>query len=205
VNVYLDNLKWQELLSTVPTVMHGKKIADLERAWEREYKIRCLNSAPLILTVDVTQSSRQGIVEFLESCGAALVDVMPSDIRVLLGGQRNPAIMALVHGAHESPALQQQLCQLEPTEIFSTLDRLLWTFVAPGEVQPLNAIDEAIAVQRMRDAGIEVPDVAFDAVPLSEHQQRAAEMPLEPGDLGEDVSTDDLISAVERAGLEEYL
>jgi hypothetical protein len=175
VNVYLDNLKWQELLSTVPTVMHGKKIADLERAWEREYKIRCLNSAPLILTVDVTQSSRQGIVEFLESCGAALVDVMPSDIRVLLGGQRNPAIMALVHGAHESPALQQQLCQLEPTEIFSTLDRLLWTFVAPGEVQPLNAIDEAIAVQRMRDAVLKcrmLPSMRFHFLNTNNGPQR---------------------------------
>jgi hypothetical protein len=185
--IYLNEHKHGPEFEAVPAVLREKYAAKMQQDWEKYYRITFIVNGPGVLQADIRNSDRELLQQFFESSGIAAVSLEAADVSTLMG--RNPASLMLVDLLNSSEKARELCSALEPSEIFPLLEQIAWETVAPKPNGILDAlrspVDEAVTVQRMKDAGFHVPEaqsleLPAERQPTTEFDEEFGLIPLPP-------------------------
>lgn len=145
---HLENFK------NVPAALREKRAAAMEQTWEQQFGVRIDGYQPGVMRVDISKSHRDLVMQWLAEAGIALVTLEPRDVETIWS-KRDPISLGIVHMLQVGdPTVQRELSNLEPEEIFPTLEKLAWSALRTVEVNPL---DEHVVAERLKAIGVDVP------------------------------------------------
>jgi hypothetical protein len=175
---YLGDNEAKPLAGT-PAALMERRTYELINAWHSTFGIRALDIDQYgVITADISGApSPQSVFAFMESVGCVCCDLQPQDIPTFAG--RSPASLAASDLLLSDPGVQHACSRLTPEEVMETISELIRLALAAADKareekeQYISKFDdesfrnllhyesdksEREAIQRLRDAGMDVPD-----------------------------------------------
>ena len=179
-------------LAGVPSHLMERRLNELILSWYTTWKVRCLDVLETgVVYADISQASPQSVFSFLESVDAVAVGLEPQDIATFAG--RSVASLAAADLLNVDAAVRQGCSRLIPEEVMDTIGELIRLALAVSEktstqreeqlasfgneeglrvsVRHLYDTEDQIALDRLRQAGIDVPNEISLEPPVAEEPE----------------------------------
>ena len=116
----LDEFKLRQLLAGTPQALHLRAFNDMEQNARDHFNIHCVGNGAGTITIDITRSNRESVMQWLMAAPISCVSLKENDIPVLLGHSVDALVVKTALSEGNATA-RNLLTDIAPTEIFDRL------------------------------------------------------------------------------------